>query len=470
MASFTYPSIGSNIEPLIAAKQVCKVNKRLRQVYINLGVIEQDREGLIVKRAVFASIFSVLFLIILSIAISVRADSDIWLDNLTYSSINGLEAAGWVTSHSSGISFTSTGIVLDGSDADTTLHKQNLPAGVFNWAAETKSRWLGAGHSGSSVYVVTEKHVYGFMPDGYYDNFAFYRDSAKVKTFEGYQEKRDTWITLKMEKSGEIIKLYYNGELIGNYTEVDTTPSQVTGVYMVSPWKGDAEYDYFKVWSLSNDGSTVNPTAEPNETVNPTSTVDSTGSQFNSFFSNPLVIIGIIGGAVAGAGAAVYYFVAAGGSEAAGSAGASSSGDNSGGGGSGAGSNDGGGSLVHPSSSVPSTLQSTEASTLNEVAMDGSNPMNYHTPTMEEIGIMESDNLNMLHEASNIQAEQNAASNNLQQTTQSVQDTVNAGDQQIQNNTTNNQNILHQQTNQLLQGSNKPNQEVADSGSSSSES
>lgn len=291
------------------------------------------------KGKILAAESTIFLIIFLLLSINVQADTSVWREDFNYSSLSGLEAAGWTTTHPSGISFTSNGIILDGGDDDTAIHYTKITNGPTNWAIEVKSRWLGEGHSGSSVCIVTENHVYGFMPDGYYDNFAFYYDCSKVKTYDGYQENVNTWMTLRLEKSGNLLEMYYNDGLIGTYTVDDT--SKVIGVDYVSPWEGNAEYDYVQIWEISGDGAS----AELN------------GSTYSSFFSNPLVIGGVVGGVGIGVGVAVYYFVIAGGSEAAASAGASSGAAASAGAsaGSGGGSSSGGGSLIHPSSS--STLQ-----------------------------------------------------------------------------------------------------------------
>ncbi len=328
------------------------------------------------KENIIAIIVGVLLILVLPLLVNAQTDTSIWLNDMNYSSVSNLEADGWTIEHSAGLSFTSTGVVLDGSDADTAIHYRSVPAGTYNWAAEVKSRWLGTGHSGSSVCVSTEKHVYVFMPDGYYDNFAFYRDSAKVKTFEGYTESLNAWMTLRMEKSGDLIELYYNGQVIGTYTEVDTTPSQVVGVDMVSPWKGDAEYDYFQVWSISSDLPSIvpTPTISPNASPsNNDSTIAPADSSSNSVFSNPLVIGGIIGGVGAAVSTAVYYFVIAGGGEAAASAGAGS-GAAASAGASGGGSGGGGGSLVHHPVAEP-VEASVSGSVLDSPVADAASPL-----------------------------------------------------------------------------------------------
>jgi hypothetical protein len=292
---------------------------------------------------------SIIFLIMfLSLSINVQAGNSFWREDFNFSSVSDLEAAGWTTTHSSGISFTSNGVVLDGSDDDTAIHYNKITNGPTNWAIEVKSRWLGEGHSGSSVFIVTEKHSYIFMPDGYYDNFAFYYDGSKVKTYEGYQESVNTWMTLRLEKSGNLIEMYYNEALIGTYPVDDT--SKVIGSNYVSPWEGNAEYDYVQIWEISGDGASAG--------LN--------GSSSSSVFSNPLVIGGVVGGVGVGVGAAVYYFVIAGGSEAAASAGASSGAAASAGAsaGSDGGSSSGGGSLIHHPTTEP--VEATVSGSVND--------------------------------------------------------------------------------------------------------
>ena len=181
------------------------------------------------------------------------------------------------------------------------------------------------------------------------------------------------------------------------------------------------------------------------------------------------------------------------GGAASGHAGASGSsvGGSGGGGGSGSGGEEnpmlhptGGGTLVHPSSngsstlqsSVPSTLQSTQASTLNEVAMNNTSgiPTKF---THDELynGInspggavtANSDSQATMNQQNSQQFEQNAANADRLRLNQQLQDQINKPQQQIQQNKINTQNKIHQQTDQLLEGSSG---EVADSGGSGGES
>jgi len=106
-------------------------------------------------------------------------------------------------------------------------------------------------HSGINIGAVTEKHTYHFSADGWYSEFAFYRDGQKILRFNNYQEISNEWITLRMEKHGNQIDMYFNNQLQNSYTETDTTPSQLIGYTTNSPWQGGAEFEYFQVWSSS---------------------------------------------------------------------------------------------------------------------------------------------------------------------------------------------------------------------------
>jgi hypothetical protein len=163
--------------------------------------------------------------------------------------------------------------------------------------------WLGQGHSVLSVFVYTENHSYGWAADGYYKEYSFYRDSKKVLHFCNYAEKGGEYVVLTMVREGNAVSFYFNGDLINNYTEEDTAPSKVTSLDLVSPWKGDAKYDYLQI-------------GESNAAFTSSAPTGST----NSFPMVPVLIGGGITAAVVG-GIVVYYFFIAGGSSA--SAGAS---------------------------------------------------------------------------------------------------------------------------------------------------
>jgi hypothetical protein len=170
--------------------------------------------------------------------------------------------------------------------------------------------WLGQGHTTNGVYVSTQKHSYSFSADGYYDEFAFYRDNVKILRFGSYQEVANQYFFMTMVRQGNTFSLYFNGELKNTYIEEDTQLSAATGIALCSPWRGDAKYDYYQLGEPTAMFTSSNPTATPLVST-------------DSFPMIPVLVGGGITAAIVG-GIVVYYFFIAGGSSA--SAGASGSG------------------------------------------------------------------------------------------------------------------------------------------------
>ena len=60
-------------------------------------------------------------------------------------------------------------------------------------------------------------------------------ETEQKTTFDSFQESKDTWFTLAIEKQGNQINMYYNGEIKSTYTETDNSASQLIAVDAVSP-------------------------------------------------------------------------------------------------------------------------------------------------------------------------------------------------------------------------------------------
>jgi hypothetical protein len=275
-------------------------------------------------RTKFWSIFPIL-LVSLSLATLAYAQtgSVYFKKEFNYISSDQMQTAGWAFTRPAGISLSENAVILDGTGGDCSVHyTTSFSNPVYDWKAEVRGMWLGHGHSVLSVFVYTEKHSYGWAADGYYKYFSLYRDSQKILHFGNYQETANQYVTLTMIRQGDTFSFYFNGELINTYTEQDTNASKVISVDLVSPWRGDAKYDYFQV----GEPNAVFPTSTPAEST-------------NSFPMFPVVIGGGITAAIVG-GIVIYYFFVAGGSGASagasvgggiGSAGAGSSGGGEGG-------------------------------------------------------------------------------------------------------------------------------------------
>jgi hypothetical protein len=292
------------------------------------------------------------------IVVQAQTGTSIWRDELNYQSLDQLKSGGWSVTHEDGVSFTGNAIVLDGTSEDTAIHYSNhFSSGISDWRVEDKSRWTLGSHCGNSVTAITNKHAYTFMADGWYSTYAFYRDGQKT-TFDSYQENKNTWFTLAIEKQGNQINMYYNGELKSTYTETDNSPSQLIGADAVSPWRGGSEYDYFEIWQIGD---------------------TSTQEAQQSLLSNPIVLGGIIGVVGVGVGGVLYFFVLGGGGGAAGSASGGAGASGSTGGTQGGNSSNQGGHLNsnnNPSQSTDSPY--ADSSGTNDYAQNSSDDSAYY--------------------------------------------------------------------------------------------
>jgi hypothetical protein len=225
----------------------------------------------VLRRKLLAFLAVMLFVFCFVGVIKAQNDTSVWRDDLNYSSFNQFQAAGWSSLQPTGISFSGTGVILDGTQGDNTISYSNrFPSGIYDWKVEARSKWTLGSHSGINIGAVTEKHTYHFMADGWYSGFAFYRDSQLILRIGIYQEISNEWITLRMEKHGNQIDMYYNDQHQNSYTETDTTPSQLIGYTTNSPWQGGAEFEYFQVWS-SAFSSSFSPSVSPSPSSSPIS-------------------------------------------------------------------------------------------------------------------------------------------------------------------------------------------------------
>jgi hypothetical protein len=256
----------------------------------------------------------VLFSLSFAALVSAQSGQVYFKEDFNYANLDQMQAAGWTFTRPAGISVGSGAVVLNGVAGDCTINYNNhFQTGIFNWKVESKSMWLGKGHTTNGVYVSTQKHSYSFSADGYYDEFAFYRDNVKILRFGSYQETANQYFFMTMVRQANTFSLYFNGELKNTYIEEDTQQSAATGIALCSPWRGDAKYDYYQLGEPTAVFTSSNPTVST-----------------DSFPMIPALVGGGIAAVVVG-GIVVYYFFIAGGSSA--SAGASAGSTGSGGGG-----------------------------------------------------------------------------------------------------------------------------------------
>lgn len=225
--------------------------------------------------------------------VEAKTGSSIWKDDFNYSSLSGMENAGWTSTNRDGVSFGSNGVILNGSSQDTAIHHAS-PTNIIalDWKVEVRVRWLGLGHSGLNVFVYTQNHSYGLSADGYYNIFKLYRDDRTAREFGSYTEKKGEWVTISMVKRGDTISLFFQGKFIERYVEQLSPNSKLMSIGMISPWRGNSEYDYVKIDLPKDDGSSDGIFGLP----------------------TPLVLIGggLVGALVAGGGVVAYILLSGG--------------------------------------------------------------------------------------------------------------------------------------------------------------
>jgi hypothetical protein len=193
-----------------------------------------------------------------------------WSTNFGYKNQTDMKDNGWTLTQPDGITFTQPGIILKGG---TAVGVYSVPTGVFDWKVDVGGFWMGGdGHSWIDVHVNTERHTYIWVADGSRSKYVFYRDGVDTLHFDGYQESVNTVIDMTMHKIGNTIALYSNvitgaRALLGNYVEVDTQLSRVTGVSISAPPSGSVKYVYAGGYVPEPSSNSVN--TNPSTDLNP---------------------------------------------------------------------------------------------------------------------------------------------------------------------------------------------------------
>lgn len=171
-----------------------------------------------------------------------------WATDFNYTDLNEMVEEGWTLTHPTGTSLvTGDGVILDASERLTEIgYFDGIPSDIYDWKVDVKGMWLGGGHSGINVKLITERHSYIWAVDGEKSQYVFLRDNTNMFTIDGYVEKLNENVYLTIEKNRGNIGLYSNGKFIKSYIEQDTLPQMVTGVSFNSgSWTGSrVQYIY----------------------------------------------------------------------------------------------------------------------------------------------------------------------------------------------------------------------------------
>ncbi len=139
-----------------------------------------------------------------------------------------------------------------------------------------------SGYVGSlQVAAGTVKHQYDWMADGYYGKFWIGVDGQNVASFASYAKQLNVWHILQLDMIHRTLYGYFDGYLVGSYTEPDTTPgnTNLINIQALASWETNNNFD----WMQANNSPTP-PVIPPFFTLsaNPTSVALLAGQSANS--------------------------------------------------------------------------------------------------------------------------------------------------------------------------------------------
>lgn len=177
-----------------------------------------------------------------------------WRDDFDYQTKQEMRDVGWILDdwiNEQGIS-VGGGIVRldnDGTEGSAIRFIGHFPSSVHDFKVETKSRWVGRSYGYDGNFrVYTERHSYGWYGNGFYNDYRFVRDNNPVENkTPGYNPVENVWTIFTLEKKGNKLYMYHDGELKLTYTELDEEPDELVGVHISCGWISTMEYDYISV-------------------------------------------------------------------------------------------------------------------------------------------------------------------------------------------------------------------------------
>ena len=212
-------------------------------------------------------------------------------DDFNYTSISQLQAAGWTTESIAPASYYSVGnstlTLLNDGTVGAGAGYSNIPANVSDWSVSTRVEWIGtsgpvSGYVGSlQVAVGTVGHFFDWMADGYYGKFWIGMDGHNVASFASYAKQLNVWHILQLDMIHGTLYGYFDGSLMGSYTELDTTSgnTNLLNIQALASWETNNNFD----WMQANNSPTP-PTISPFFTLsaNPASVALLAGQSGNS--------------------------------------------------------------------------------------------------------------------------------------------------------------------------------------------
>ena len=168
--------------------------------------------------------------------------------------MNDLVAAGWTTfgcqcwdSVGGGVLYLSAPYPYS-----SAITWNKIPSGVSDWNVTLRTEWTGGQIGDLRLDVYTSSHAYTWMASG--GSFILQRDASMgnnpVFSRSGYQPQMNVWHQLRLDMAVGKMSMYFDGNLIGTYTEQDPNTDLTKISTQVGSYTADS-YDYITATQLS---------------------------------------------------------------------------------------------------------------------------------------------------------------------------------------------------------------------------
>ena len=175
-------------------------------------------------------------------------------DDFNYASMNDLVAAGWTTfgcqcwdSVGGGVLYLSAPYPYS-----SAITWNKIPSGVSDWNVTLRTEWTGGQIGDLRLDVYTSSHAYTWMASG--GSFILQRDASMgnnpVFSRSGYQPQMNVWHQLRLDMAVGKMSMYFDGNLIGTYTEQDPNTDLAKISTQVGSYTADS-YDYITATQLN---------------------------------------------------------------------------------------------------------------------------------------------------------------------------------------------------------------------------
>ena len=175
-------------------------------------------------------------------------------DDFNYASMNDLVAAGWTTFGCQCWDSVGDGVVSLSAPYpySSAITWNKIPSGVSDWSVTLQTEWAGGQIGDLRLDVYTSGHTYTWMASG--GSFILQRDASMgnnpVFSRSGYQPQMNVWHQLGLDMAVGKMSMYFDGNLIGTYTEQDSNTDLTKVQTQVGSYTADS-YDYITATQLN---------------------------------------------------------------------------------------------------------------------------------------------------------------------------------------------------------------------------